>query len=91
MASTSRSHSTSVSTASSITATKGADRKILPPPKDLSHLFSMVTRNREASEVKAFYKFMQIPGISNFAGGESIRATAASHRSETPAALTAAG
>jgi hypothetical protein len=42
----------------------------LPPPKDLSHLFSKVTRNRKPSNIKAFYKFMQIPGISNFAGGE---------------------
>ncbi|KAF5631248.1 aromatic amino acid aminotransferase I [Fusarium sp. NRRL 52700] len=41
----------------------------LPPPKDLSHLFSTVTRNRKPSSIKAFYKFMQIPGISNFAGG----------------------
>ncbi|KAF5706343.1 aromatic amino acid aminotransferase I [Fusarium globosum] len=41
----------------------------LPPPKDLSHLFSRVARNRKPSNIKAFYKFMQIPGISNFAGG----------------------
>jgi hypothetical protein len=44
--------------------------KALPPPKDLSHLFSVVTKNRNPSAVKAFYKFMRIPGISNFAGGE---------------------
>jgi hypothetical protein len=69
--------SRSGSTASSITATKGAARKTLPQPKDLSHLFSVVARNRESSEIKAFYKFMQIPGISNFAGGESIQASAA--------------
>ncbi|KAH7188553.1 pyridoxal phosphate-dependent transferase [Fusarium flagelliforme] len=61
--------SRSDSTASSISATKGAARKTLPQPKDLSHLFSVVARNRELSEIKAFYKFMQIPGISNFAGG----------------------
>ncbi|KAF4334534.1 aromatic amino acid aminotransferase I [Fusarium beomiforme] len=41
----------------------------LPPPKDLSHLFSIVARKHNPSRIKAFYKFMQIPGISNFAGG----------------------
>ncbi|KAF4987012.1 hypothetical protein FGRMN_10579 [Fusarium graminum] len=46
-----------------------ATHKALSPPKDISHLFSVVTRNHKPSAVKAFYRFMQIPGISNFAGG----------------------
>jgi hypothetical protein len=48
-----------------------ASLKALPPPKDLSHLFSVVTKNHKPSAIKAFYKFMRVPGISNFAGGES--------------------
>ncbi|KAF4445562.1 hypothetical protein F53441_10694 [Fusarium austroafricanum] len=41
----------------------------LSPPRDLSHHFSIVTRNHKVSNIKAFYRYMQIPGISNFAGG----------------------
>ena len=52
-------------------AEAAATLKALPPPKDLSHLYSIVTKNRNQSAIKAFYKFMQIPGISNFSGGES--------------------
>ncbi|KAI5461230.1 pyridoxal phosphate-dependent transferase [Mariannaea sp. PMI_226] len=40
-----------------------------PEPKDLSHHYSIVTRNREPSRIKAFYKFIKIPGITNFSGG----------------------
>ena len=40
-----------------------------PPAKDLSHHFSTVTKSRAPSSVKAFYKFFQIPGIANLAGG----------------------
>lgn len=40
-----------------------------PPAKDLSHHFSVVTKARASSNIKAFYKFFQIPGISNLAGG----------------------
>ncbi|KAJ5708901.1 Pyridoxal phosphate-dependent transferase major region subdomain 1 [Penicillium malachiteum] len=39
------------------------------PPIDLSHHFSYTAKNRAASFVKAFYKYYQIPGIANFAGG----------------------
>jgi hypothetical protein len=41
-----------------------------PPPIDLSHHFSRVTKNRNESSVKKFYKYFQIPGIGNLAGGE---------------------
>lgn len=40
------------------------------PPKDLSHLFSRVTKNRVESKVKEFYKYFLIPGIGNLAGGK---------------------
>ncbi|KAF7942774.1 uncharacterized protein EAE97_006228 [Botrytis byssoidea] len=39
------------------------------PPLDLSHHFSRVTVARQQSAVKSFYKFFQIPGIGNLAGG----------------------
>ncbi|EHA55358.1 aromatic amino acid aminotransferase [Pyricularia oryzae 70-15] len=40
-----------------------------PLPRDLSHYYSQTTKNRKPSQVKEFYKFFQIPGIVNFAGG----------------------
>lgn len=40
-----------------------------PPPKDLSHHLSRVTRARQESSIKAFYKYFQIPGIGQLAGG----------------------
>lgn len=39
------------------------------PPLDLSHHFSAVTRARLPSEIKQYYRFFQIPGIGNLAGG----------------------
>jgi site-specific recombinase XerD len=42
----------------------------LSPPLDLSHHFSRTTKNRQASSIKSFYRFFQIPGIGNLAGGE---------------------
>lgn len=42
-----------------------------PPPKDLSHHFSDVTKARAASQMKAFYRFFRIPGITQLAGGSS--------------------
>ncbi|KAK6609321.1 aromatic amino acid aminotransferase [Botrytis cinerea] len=39
------------------------------PPLDLSHHFSRVTVARQESTMKSFYKFFQIPGIGNLAGG----------------------
>ncbi|PTU21099.1 hypothetical protein P175DRAFT_0501735 [Aspergillus ochraceoroseus IBT 24754] len=41
----------------------------MAPPRDLSHHFSYTTKNRAASAVKGFYKYFQIPGIANLAGG----------------------
>ncbi|KAI5924290.1 pyridoxal phosphate-dependent transferase [Camillea tinctor] len=40
-----------------------------PLPKDLSHLYSDVTNARVPSSMKQYYKYFQIPGISNLAGG----------------------
>jgi len=40
-------------------------------PLDLSHYFSRVTAARQASSMKAFYKYFAIPGIGNLAGGRS--------------------
>lgn len=39
------------------------------PPLDLSYHFSRVTAAREESKLKQFYKYFQIPGIGNLAGG----------------------
>lgn len=41
-----------------------------PLPLDLSHHFSEVTKHRTPSKIKEYYKFFQIPGIGNLAGGE---------------------
>ncbi|PKS05352.1 hypothetical protein jhhlp_008726 [Lomentospora prolificans] len=43
--------------------------KALPPPKDLKHLFSKSALNRKPSMIKQYYKFFQIPGVGNLAGG----------------------
>ncbi len=40
-------------------------------PLDLSHHYSVVTKRRVASKLKDAYKFFQIPGILNIAGGSS--------------------
>jgi hypothetical protein len=40
-----------------------------PAPLDLSHLYSVVTKRRLPSQIKRAYKFFQIPGILNAAGG----------------------
>jgi len=39
------------------------------PPLDFSYHFSRVARARKESGVKKFYKYFQIPGIGNLAGG----------------------
>ncbi|KAH7071526.1 pyridoxal phosphate-dependent transferase [Paraphoma chrysanthemicola] len=41
----------------------------LPLPVDLSHHLSRSTKAREASSIKQFYKYFQIPGIAQLAGG----------------------
>ncbi|KAJ4414544.1 hypothetical protein N0V85_003105 [Neurospora sp. IMI 360204] len=45
----------------------GADGK--PLPLDFTHHLSEVTKRRQASSVKKYYRFFQIPGIKNLAGG----------------------
>lgn len=40
------------------------------PALDLSHHFSRVTLARQESSIKKFYKYFQIPGIANLAGGK---------------------
>ncbi|KAF2172739.1 hypothetical protein M409DRAFT_62452 [Zasmidium cellare ATCC 36951] len=45
------------------------DNDARPLPKDLSHHLSRATKMREQSTMKAFYKYFQIPGIGQFAGG----------------------
>lgn len=42
-----------------------------PVPKDFSHYFSVTTAGRKPSAMKQYYKFFQIPGIGNLAGGKS--------------------
>jgi hypothetical protein len=39
------------------------------PPLDLSHHLSAVTKRRAQSKIKKFYKYFQIPGIGQLAGG----------------------
>ncbi|KAF2455615.1 aromatic amino acid aminotransferase 1 [Lineolata rhizophorae] len=41
----------------------------LSPPVDLSHHLSRSTKRRVQSSVKKFYKYFQIPGIGQLAGG----------------------
>lgn len=41
-----------------------------PEPVDLTHHLAEVTKRRLPSAVKQFYKYFQIPGIGNFAGGK---------------------
>lgn len=40
-----------------------------PLPLDFTHHYSDTTKSRNASKIKAIYKFFQIPGILNIAGG----------------------
>lgn len=42
----------------------------LPEPKDLSHHYSEVTKSRQPSAIKEYYKFFKIPNIGNLAGGK---------------------
>lgn len=41
----------------------------LPPPRDLSHHFSEITKKRTPSSIKEFYRFFSIPNIGNLGGG----------------------
>jgi len=40
------------------------------PPLDFSYHFSRVTKARQESKIKEFYKYFMIPGIGNLAGGK---------------------
>ena len=46
-----------------------SDPSSFPEPLDLSHHLSRSTKAREASQIKKFYKYFQIPGIAQLAGG----------------------
>ncbi|XP_014559765.1 hypothetical protein COCVIDRAFT_35047 [Bipolaris victoriae FI3] len=46
-----------------------SDPSSFPDPVSLAHLLSRSTKAREASTVKQFYKYFQIPGIAQLAGG----------------------
>lgn len=49
-----------------------SDPHSFPKPIDLSHHLSRSTKAREASSIKSFYKYFQIPGIAQLAGGTSM-------------------
>lgn len=68
-----------------------ADKR--PAPIDLSRHYSASTKARHASSIKKFYKYFQIPGIANLAGGlpnynyfpfDTLEATAALPQRWTP-------
>lgn len=42
------------------------------PPLNLEHHYSDVTKAREPSKMKEYYKYFQIPGIGQLAGGEFL-------------------
>lgn len=44
-----------------------------PSPKDFSHYYSFTTAARFPSAMKQYYKYFQIPGIGNLAGGMYTR------------------
>jgi hypothetical protein len=50
-----------------------------PEPKDMSHHYSDVSKARVPSKMKEYYKFFQIPGIGNIAGGAHIHPVLSSH------------
>ena len=59
-----------MSHASSSQNAASASAPELLPPLDLSHHFTQATKSRSGSSIKKFYKFFEIPGIGNLAGGE---------------------
>lgn len=62
----------SASTATAGSAAMASDK---PLPKDLSHYYSVTTANRQPSAMKQYYRYFQIPGIGNLAGGKSYTVT----------------
>lgn len=57
---------------SSAAAAGSAAMATKPKPKDFSHYYSITTAHRVPSAMKAYYKFFQIPGIGNLAGGKQF-------------------
>ncbi|KAK5166503.1 uncharacterized protein LTR77_008046 [Saxophila tyrrhenica] len=57
----------SAQAAASMTPSMSSDKPA--PPKDLSNHFSRSAKARTASSIKQFYKYFQIPGIGQLAGG----------------------
>jgi site-specific recombinase XerD len=49
--------------------TLATSRDAATSPLDLSHHWSKVSKTRQASAIKSFYKFFQIPNIGNLGGG----------------------
>ncbi|KAK2063922.1 hypothetical protein LY76DRAFT_587935 [Colletotrichum caudatum] len=56
-----------------MSAAAAMDHSAKRPPLDLEHHFSSVTMRRAPSMMKEYYKYFQIPGIGNLAGGMSFR------------------
>lgn len=52
-----------------VTRADATELKGPKPPLDFSYHYSRVTAARKESSVKSFYKYFQIPGIGNLAGG----------------------
>lgn len=50
-------------------STHNVETALPPAPKDMSHHFSDLTKARVPSKMKEYYKYFQIPGIGNLAGG----------------------
>lgn len=65
-------HATDLSEAcsSSECSFDGAAHGRKPPPRNLQHLYAETTNLRVPSKMKEYYKFFQIPGIGNIAGGK---------------------
>ncbi|KAK2763102.1 hypothetical protein FQN54_009736 [Arachnomyces sp. PD_36] len=48
---------------------RATEKKALTPPIDLSSLYSVATKHRDASKVKLLYKRLPVSGLSNLASG----------------------
>ena len=57
------------SSGSDVPPATAADVAKKPPPKDMSHHYSDVTKARTPSKMKQYYKYFMIPGIGQLAGG----------------------
>jgi len=51
----------------------GSSEMAKPRPLDLTHHYSETTKHRLPSQIKQYYKFFQIPGVGNLAGGTRSR------------------